>query len=205
MAAIDDSMPARISAACLDDTRQILCHAWAHDRDDLKALLRSGGASTSKAQDPKTGETPLHAAIRACGAADPDDDQDAEEEEDGCVEEARDVVRDLFLHGAIWNDVDSNNETPGCVALRLKRNALYNLCVEAGVRAELLFALVGDYETLSSGPEDEDEEIQTDAPAAADPDAAPDAAPELVAEEPKFVPPTRARSPSPAKSTSAPS
>ncbi|KAH6898560.1 S-adenosyl-L-methionine-dependent methyltransferase [Thelonectria olida] len=188
MTAIDDSMPARISADCPDDTRQLLYHAWAHDRDDLKALLRSGGSAS--AQDPKTGETPLHAAIRACGPASPDDDG---EEEDGCVEEARDVVQDLFLTGAIWNDVDANNETPGCVALRLGRKALYNLCVDAGVRAELLFALMGDYEELSSGPDDEDEEMEHDAveeTANADPEA-----PEAVVEEPKFVPPDAGEKP----------
>ncbi|KAF7544566.1 hypothetical protein G7Z17_g9857 [Cylindrodendrum hubeiense] len=182
MAAIDDSMPTRISSDCPDDTRQVLFHAWGHDRAGLKALLRTQGRSS--AQDPKTGETPLHAAIRACGPASPDDDG----EEDGCVEEAREVIQDLFMWGAIWNDVDSNNETPGCVALRLGRKSLYNLCVDAGVRAELLFAIMGTYEELSSGEEEEDEDMGEDAAEeTANEPGADDAAP--VVEEPKFIPP----------------
>ncbi|KAH7163040.1 S-adenosyl-L-methionine-dependent methyltransferase [Dactylonectria estremocensis] len=184
MAAIDDSMPSRISSDCPDETRQVLFHAWGHDRDGLKALLRTQG--TASAQDPKTGETPLHAAIRACGPASPDDEDDCEE--DGCVEEAREVIQDLFLFGAIWNDVDSNNETPGCVALRLGRKSLYNLCVDAGVRAELLFAIMGDYEQLSSGEEDGDEDIEDTAEITADAEPGADEAAPVV-EEPKFIPP----------------
>lgn len=190
---IDDSMPTRISADCPQETRDILYHAWGHDKDGLKKLLRAQGKAT--AQDPKTGETPLHAAIRACGPASQEDG--ADEEEDGCVEEARDVMQELFYSGAIWNDVDSNNETPGCVAYRLGRKALYNMCVDAGVRAELLFAIMNEYEELSSGPEDEDEEEEKNEDAEMGEDAKEedsavevqndDAAP--VIEEPKFVPP----------------
>jgi protein arginine N-methyltransferase 2 len=185
-AKIDDSMPARISSDCPDDIREVLYHAWGHDRSGLKALLRTTGKAN--AQDIKTGETPLHAAIRACGPASPEDDS-ADQEEDGCVEEAKEIIQDLFLNGAIWNDVDSNNETPGCVALRLGRKTLYNLCVEAGVRAELLFALMGgDYEQLSSGSEDGDEmhidENEDEVPQLVSTEEAV-AAPE----EAKFVPP----------------
>ena len=154
---IDDSTPTRISPDCPDETRQVLYHAWGHDLEGLKKIL-SAQANASSVQDPKTGETPLHAAIRACGPAD-QTEAEGEDEEDGCVQEARDIVQELFFNGAIWNDVDSNNETPGCVADRLGRKALYGMCVDAGVRAELLFALMDGYEELSSGPdggEDED-------------------------------------------------
>lgn len=153
---IDDSLQARISPDCPQETRDVLYHAWGHDLSGLKKLLDDRGKASL--QDPKTGETPLHAAIRACGPADePDEEAGQEEEEDGSVEEAREVVQQLFFSGAIWNDVDANNETPGCVAYRLGRKTLYNLCVDAGVRAELLFALMDGYEELSSG-EDEDNE-----------------------------------------------
>lgn len=181
--AIDDSMPARISSECPDDTREVLYHAWGHDRSGLKKLLGTRGKAS--AQDPKTGETPLHAAIRACGPASGED----EEEEDGCVEEAKEVLQELFFSGAIWNDVDSNNETPGCVAHRLGRKTLYNMCVDAGVRAELLFALMDGYEELSSGPEDEDEEMEQDGAVEGENTEAQngDAAPAVA--EPKFVPP----------------
>lgn len=113
-----------------------------------------------QAQDPKTGETPLHAAIRACGKAETPEEDD--EEEDGSVEEAKEIVEELFLSGAIWNDVDGNNETPGCVALRLGRTSLYQMCVDAGVRAEMVFALMNGYEELSSASEMDGVEEQGD-------------------------------------------
>jgi protein arginine N-methyltransferase 2 len=160
--AIDDSLEARIPTDCPEDVREVLLHAWSHDLDTLKKLLDSRGKAS--AQDPTTGETPLHAAIRACGRADEPEAGEEDGEEDGVVEEARAVVQELFFSGAIWNDVDSNNETPGCVAERLGRKALYNMCVDAGVRAELLFALMEGYEQLSSGSEDgADEEMTEDA------------------------------------------
>lgn len=82
-----------------------------------------------------------------------------EEEEDDLVdvEKAKAVVTELFLSGAIWNDLDMNDETPGCLAYRLGWMELYELCVQAGVRAELLLGLLGSYEELES--EDEDEEV----------------------------------------------
>lgn len=150
--AIDDSLEARISTDCPDGTREILYHAWGHDLSGLKPLMTD--RNKASAQDPKTGETPLHAAIRACGPAETGD----EDEEDGSVEEANQTIEKLFLSGAIWNDVDANNETPGCVAERLGRRKLYDTCVNAGVRAELLFALLEGYEELSSGSENEEDE-----------------------------------------------
>ncbi|KZL82316.1 arginine n-methyltransferase 2 [Colletotrichum incanum] len=197
---IDDSMQARITTDCPDDTREILLHAWSHDKSTLKKILDEPGKANC--QDPTTGETPLHAAIRACGPA-------AENEGDFKVEEAKETVQELFLSGAIWNDVDSNNETPGCVALRLGQSELYKLCVEAGVRAELLFGLLDGYEQLSSGSEmDEDEAaevVDADALKAFEADLEaignaqdPEEAPELVQvseaaaetkEEKNFVPP----------------
>ncbi len=164
MPEIDDSLPARIATTCPEQIRQVLLHAWSHDNSALKELINAGGSAS--AQDPKTGETPLHAAIRACGKAEGDGG-----EEDGAVEEARDVVQELFFEGAIWNDVDSNNETPGCVALRLGQKSLYQMCVDAGVRAELLFGVMDEYEKLSStGDDDEDmqDEAQEDTAAQAE-------------------------------------
>ncbi|KAM4055161.1 protein arginine N-methyltransferase 2 [Hirsutella rhossiliensis] len=159
MASVDDSMPARISPDCPQDTRDVLHHAWAHDVSGLKKLLDV--RERASAQDPQTGETPLHAAIRACGPA-----SDAESDDEGddlSAQEAKEALQELFFSGAIWNDVDCNNETPGCVAWRLGRNSLYRLCVDAGVRAELLFALMGGYEELSSGSEAGDDGAGDDA------------------------------------------
>ncbi|KAL1896209.1 Arginine N-methyltransferase 2 [Ceratocystis pirilliformis] len=155
---IDDSLAARISTACSSPTREILHHAWVHDKSGLRELLKEPGSASC--MDPSTRETPLHAAIRACGPADPEDT--GSDGEDGCVEEARDVMQELFFCGAIWNDLDDNDETPGCVALRLGRRGLYEMCVDAGVRAEMLLSLFDNdgYEELDS--EDEDAEMNGD-------------------------------------------
>ena len=163
MAVIDDAMPTRISPDCPDETRNVLYHAWAHDVTELKKILDKPGSASL--QDPKTGETPLHAAIRACGPAEQgttNGGEGEEEEEDGVVEEARDTVQELFFSGAIWNDVDNNNETPGCVAWRLGRKSLYQMCVDAGVRAELLFTIIDGYEELESGSENGEKEGEAD-------------------------------------------
>ncbi|GJN68414.1 arginine N-methyltransferase 2 [Purpureocillium lilacinum] len=201
-APIDDSMPARISPDCPQDVRDVLYHAWAHDVSGLKKLLDVRGKAS--AQDPTTGETPLHAAIRACGpaettAATEQHDADDDAAEDGCVEEARETLQELFFSGAIWNDVDANNETPGCVARRLGRKALYDMCVDAGVRAELLFSLMGDYEELSSGSDaGEDDTAEANGNENGDETAAPDAQAEAEdvdmadgdgEDDRKFVPP----------------
>lgn len=145
-----DSVEARIPASCPGSISQILYHAWHHDAAGLKPLLNVPGRAS--VQEPTTGETPLHAAIRACTPANRSALDDGEGEA-----EAAAVVRELFMSGAIWNDVDSNDETPGCVAARLGLKDLYTLCVEAGVRAELLFGLLDGYEELESDDGEEEE------------------------------------------------
>ena len=145
-----DSISSRISPSCPPETQRILTAAWSHDLAAVKKLTDAPGKASL--QDPQTGETPLHAAIRACG---PPSEDDTPED----LEAARKVVYELLLWGAIWNDVDDHNETPGCLANRLERPELYNLCMEAGVRAEMLFGLMGGYEELGSDGEDEDEEM----------------------------------------------
>lgn len=146
-APIDDSLAARIPQTCPEATAEILHAAWTHDTPRINKLLDE--PEKARAQEPTTGETPLHAAIRSCGTS------IAQEE----LEKAKATVTELLLWGGIWNDVDEHNETPGCVALRLGQMDLYNLCVEAGVRAEMLFGLLADYEVLSSGSEADDEEM----------------------------------------------
>ncbi|KAI1470165.1 arginine N-methyltransferase 2 [Daldinia caldariorum] len=161
MAANSDSIDARIPASCPASVSQILYPSWHHDLAGLKPLLTVPGRAS--VQEPTTGETPLHAAIRACAPANRRrqgalDDADEDEDEDKARENARAVVHELFMSGAIWNDVDDNNETPGCVAARLGLADLYALCVEAGVRAELLFGLLDGYEELESDDDDDDDE-----------------------------------------------
>lgn len=146
-----DSISSRISVDCPPETQQVLTAAWSHDVAAVKKLLDTPGKASC--QDPQTGETPLHAAIRACGP--PSEEDDPED-----LEAAKKTVYELLLWGAIWNDVDDHNETPGCVAQRLGRTELYNLCVEAGVRAEMLFGLLDGYEELPSDGEGAGEEME---------------------------------------------
>ncbi|CEJ90522.1 hypothetical protein VHEMI06301 [[Torrubiella] hemipterigena] len=183
MVQIDDSLESRVSKTCPEPNRTLLFTAWARDLAALKEALSD--SEQSSAQDPETGESLLHAAIRSCGPAENTTRVLSEGDiEEGCVEEAKEIVQELFFSGAIWNDVDSNNETPGCVALRLGRTSLYEMCVDAGVRAELLFALMDGYEQLSSAPE----EMEQDAPDAIDdPSDVVDGQPSFVADQ--FVPP----------------
>ncbi|KAK9771521.1 putative Arginine N-methyltransferase 2 [Seiridium cardinale] len=141
-----DSIEKRIPPSCPSSISQILTQAWHHNLADLKPLLDVPGRAS--VQEPTTGETPLHAAIRAAG-----NDNNTNQEN------VKAVLEELFFSGAIWNDVDSNNETPGDVAARLHQTELYQMCVEAGVRAELLFGLLEGYEEISS-QDDEDEEME---------------------------------------------
>jgi protein arginine N-methyltransferase 2 len=152
------------------NVQTILLHASNHDLEALKPLLRIPG--NASVQDPETGFTPLHAAIAACGpvpqsTASPSLSENVQNlentEGDGELDEvdihkAADVVKELFLSGAIWNDLDTAGETPGCLAWRLGRRELYTLVVEAGVRAELLLGLMGGYEELDSKEDEEEEE-----------------------------------------------
>lgn len=151
---IDDSLSARITSSCPPATSEILNKAWQHDVQAISKLLDTPGKASL--QDPVTGETPLHVAIRSCGPA---AGCDAEE-----LEKAKATVTELLMWGGIWNDVDDHDETPGCVAFRLGQTALYNQCVEAGMRAEMLFGLLGGYEELSSGSEADDEEMVDEEP-----------------------------------------
>lgn len=162
-------------------TQAILLHAANHDIPALKPFLRVPGAAS--AQDPETGFTPLHAAIAACGpvsegaagseaasAAPASGDEKAADEDASAVEDteasAIATVTELFLSGAIWNDLDANGETPGCLAWRLGRKGMYDVVVQAGVRAELLLGMMGGYDPLSSGEESEAEEEYVTEPAA---------------------------------------
>lgn len=168
---IDDSLDARIPPSCPPTTAEVLRAAWNHDVAAVKKYLDEPGRAS--AQDPTTGETPLHAAVRSCGPAPAADSEEGEgknaggdKNDDDGLEQAKKTVHELLLWGGIWNDVDDHNETPGCVALRLGWRPLYNLCVEAGVRAEMLFGLLDGYEELESGSEADDEDMAEDEPPA---------------------------------------
>ena len=151
----------------------VLTAASHHDLETLRILLRNGSANV---QDPDTGYTPLHSAIAACRhsslrregidntpslqssrnghSSTAKSEQNLSDE----VEGASKTVRLLLQNGAIWNDLDINNETPGCLALKLGLTALYDIMVDAGVRAEMLLNRLDDYEVLQDEYDDEDED-----------------------------------------------
>ena len=142
--------------------QSILLAAANHDTSALRSLLRNG---SSNVQDPETGLTPLHAAVAAC---EPQDDHHVngtnehangygdDKELPGEVETAAlKTVKLLFQCGAIWNDIDKDGETPGCVAHRLGLMSVYEAIVDAGVRAELLLNRLDSYQPLADGDEDE--------------------------------------------------
>lgn len=153
-------------------TQQVLLAASHHDIETLRTLLKTIPATV---QDPETGYTPLHAAIAACV---PDDDDDTRANGDVHVNGNGDSIRDneqaetlqaaektmrlLLQNGAIWSDLDVNDETPGCLARRLKLSSLYEIMVDAGVRAELLMNRLDDFAPLGGEDEDDDEEIATE-------------------------------------------
>jgi protein arginine N-methyltransferase 2 len=144
--------------------QMILLAAAHHNLEDLRPLLRQGSAS---AQDPETGYTPLHAAIAACAPEDGHTENETNRPRNGQLEEqtasedleaAVKTVKLLLQNGAIWNDLDNNNETPGCLAYRLGLNELYELMVDAGVRAELLLTHLDEYQRLEQSAEEDDDE-----------------------------------------------
>ncbi|KAL4987097.1 protein arginine N-methyltransferase 2 [Aspergillus falconensis] len=154
----------------------ILLAASQHDTAKLRRLLRANDAAGNPAnvKDPETGYSPLHAAIAAC---EPDEEEEVKmngvqtngeghiSEQESTVEAAVQTVKLLLQEGAIWNDLDLNNETPGCIARRLGLTELYEMVVDAGVRAELLLNRLDGYEQLSDEEMEEDgeqEQLQQD-------------------------------------------
>lgn len=125
--------------------KRIISAAERHDVPALKILLKEGSANV---QDPTAtiATSPLHAAIASCGKA-----EGGNEAGDDAIQ----TVELLLQNGAIWNDLNKEDETPGCLALRLGQKKIYDIMVEAGVRAEILFAKM---EALGLGTDNAEEE-----------------------------------------------
>lgn len=137
-------MAAAASEEDIQLAQRIIGASSRHDLPALRILLKEGSANV---QDATTGATPLHAAIGACeslsaangeanGVTNGASHSASSEKEEAAVK----TVQYLLQNGAIWNDLNHENETPGCVALRLGLTKLYDIMVDAGVRAELLFS-----------------------------------------------------------------
>ena len=122
----------------------ILQAAAEHDVLSLKHLLLSIPTTEPANVRDADGQAPLHVAIAACdptlrlqdsqGAREPQDidRSDATTSTPEDVGPAMATVQLLLDNGAIWNELDQNNETPGCIARRLGLNELYQIMVAAG-------------------------------------------------------------------------
>ena len=176
-------------------TQALLLASAKHDIPALRNLLKEGDVNV---QDTETGYTPLHAAIAACeldedelqpkiseatntngnvnghgsteepGPANPDREEE--------LQMATETVKYLLQAGAIWNDLDTNGETPGCMARRLGLTELYEVMVDAGVRAELLLNRLDQYEPLAGDDSDDEQSDSESKPAEAEGEAAADVA-----------------------------
>ena len=138
---------------------RILQAAAQHDILQLKRLLQGNSTAPANVQDPQNGRTPLHACIASCSRACPNPhaisdgsphrlEGPAITSSEHELEAAAETMRVLLQNGAIWNELDVNLETPGCLARRLNLWGLYEIMVDAGefirekrlVRANLIRA-----------------------------------------------------------------
>ncbi|KAJ5103150.1 Protein arginine N-methyltransferase 2 [Penicillium argentinense] len=139
------------------DVQEILLAASQHDLAKLRRLVRTQSSlpDAANVKDPETGYSPLHSAIAAC---EPETEEqakgDASKIDAETLKSGVETVKLLLQEGAIWNDLDNNNETPGCLARRIGALELYDLIVDAGVRAEMLLNRLDGYEELSDDEDD---------------------------------------------------
>ena len=144
--------------------RQCFLAAAYHDVHTLRGLLDAPPDSMTSVEaanmvDPGRGWTLLHAAVvTQFENASQRGQQAADVEETGKPsQQAEDTLHLLLQNGAIWNALDLKNKTPGCLAQGEGCRRLYDILVEAGVRAELLFGKLDEYEMLAEEDVDEGE------------------------------------------------
>ncbi|KAJ5684550.1 Arginine N-methyltransferase 2 [Penicillium maclennaniae] len=144
------------------DVQEILLAASQHDFAKLRQLVRTQSQlpDAANVKDPETGYSPLHSAIAACEPEAEDKTNGAATIDPDLLKSAIATVKLLLQEGAIWNDLDNNDETPGCLARRIGALELYELIVDAGVRAEMLMNRLDGYEELSDEDEDEEQEAK---------------------------------------------
>jgi len=159
--------------------KEILRAAAEHDIPSLKKCLDAYAFENCESvdvQDPDTGFSPLHAAISGCRTITPsgslqsgkttvatnDTQASSSELTNGTQTRGVETVQYLLENGAIWNQLNNRDETPGCLARRLGFEQLYQMMVDAGVRAEVLLNRLDGYEELQDEEENEDEDPATD-------------------------------------------
>jgi protein arginine N-methyltransferase 2 len=157
----DENQPADVSENDILLAKRIISAAERHDLNALKILLKEGSASV---KDSENGTTPLHAAISSCKQQ-----QNGASTASAVEDKAAKTVEYLLLKGAIWNDLNNANETPGCIAFHLGLKKVYDIMVDAGVRAELLFGKLEELglpfdenKVAVPGPGEEDYDVSQD-------------------------------------------
>lgn len=151
-----------IDGTSVQQINEIIEAAAQHDIVALQKCIDSFSFEGCKAvdvQEPQKGYTPLHAAVASCGSAAANGVGGARADLEQQETAAYETIKALFENGAIWNQLDRNDETPGCIAHRLGLESLYQLMVDAGVRAEVLLNRLDEYEELED-VEDLDEPEQ---------------------------------------------
>ncbi|EXJ72552.1 uncharacterized protein A1O5_03698 [Cladophialophora psammophila CBS 110553] len=142
-------------SALVDNVQEIIRASANHDIRALERCIDHYSFPDCKAvdvQDSVTGFSPLHAAISTCVTqVNGDADHPVHSEESGVR-----FLKFLLENGAIWNQLDKNDETPGCIAYRLGLHDLYQIMVDAGVRAEMVLNRLEGYERLHGGEDGED-------------------------------------------------
>ncbi|KIW95951.1 uncharacterized protein Z519_03017 [Cladophialophora bantiana CBS 173.52] len=139
----------------VDNVQEIIRASANHDIRALERCIDHYSFPDCKAvdvQDSVTGFTPLHAAISTCARQVNGDAAHPVHSEESGVR----FLKFLLENGAIWNQLDKNDETPGCIAYRLGLHGLYQIMVDAGVRAEMVLNRLEEYERLHGGEDGED-------------------------------------------------
>ena len=138
-----------------DNIQEIITASAEHDLQSLERCITLYSFPDCKVvdvQDSETGYSPLHAAIASCKTEVNGNYPGSTPNE----ERGTRALKFLLENGAIWNQLDKNNETPGCIAYRLGLYDLYQVMVDAGVRAEMILNRLEEYGRLD-GEEDGDE------------------------------------------------
>jgi protein arginine N-methyltransferase 2 len=139
----------------LSQINEVLRAASEHDLEALDKAIdqyRFPDCKVVDVQDPATGYSPLHAAVHGARRKDPNKTRPGPEYT------AAVMIDHLLQNGAIWNQLDKDDETPGCLAFRLGLTDLYSMMVAAGARAEMLLSRLEEYDLLDGEDYDEDEE-----------------------------------------------
>lgn len=135
--------------------QDIIQAAAIHDLSRLEKCINDYSFPECRAadvQDPATGASPLHATVSSCKTGVEGGESGISTKQD----EALPIVSLLLENGAIWNQLDNNDETPGCIAYRLGLHDLYQVLVDAGVRAEMLLSRLEEYEMLEDDADGEE-------------------------------------------------